>query len=191
MADIAMCRASLNQCGIVAGWYTDPPTPMAPVGQGPAPGSIVFIHPTKSQADAGIRYPVALPVFASETNDRDDFCYASYTLAGELHYHPLLAGVEYESLAPDMAAFAVEYDREITFAKESWRQNVDLSEIVTLNMLVAMRHTSYGKEDGAAFRQWIVDFLREFAEFHDMIEFHASGLRLNWTYENDFPPLIQ
>lgn len=54
-----------------------------------------------------------------------------------------------------------------------------------------MRFTRYSKDDGAAFRQWISDFLREFAEFHDMIEFHASGLRLNWTFENDFPPLMQ
>ncbi len=189
MAEIAMCRGNLTESKIVAGWYTDPPTPMVPVGEGPAPGSIVFIHPTQSQLDAGIGYPVALPVFASVSRDR--FCYASYELSGELHYHPLLAGVAYETLAPDMEAFAVEYSSEIKFVEESWHQVVDLSEIVTLNVLVAMRFTRYGKDDGAAFRQWIADFLREFAEFHDMIEFHASGLRLNWTYENDFPSLMQ
>lgn len=120
MADIAMFRGSLAEPVAVAGWYTDPPTPMAPVGEGLAPGSIVFIHPTPSQVDAGIGYPVALPVFAGVSRDRGGFCYASYALSGELHYHPLLAGVAYEVLAPDMTAFAVEYASEIKFVEESW-----------------------------------------------------------------------
>ena len=131
---------------------------------------------------------MALPVCESHEGG---FCYAAYRLGDELHYHPLLAEVEYQTLAPDLTAFAVEYSAEIKFVEESWHQVVDLSEFVTLNMLVAMRHTRYGKDDGAAFKQWIGDYLREFSAFHDMIEFHASGLRLNWTFENSFPSLMQ
>lgn len=186
MADMAL-EVSMTQTA-VAGWYTDPPTVMAPVGERLVPGNIVFIHPTASQADAGLGCPVALPVCESHEGG---FCYAAYSLDGHLHYHPLHAGVEYQTLAQDMAAFVVEYAPEIRFVEEIWHQVVDVSDIIAMNILVAMRFTQYGKDDGAAFRQWMSDFLRDFASFHDMIEFHASGLRLNWTYENDFPSFMQ
>ena len=68
---------------------------------------------------------------------------------------------------------------------------VDLTDVVMLNIVVAMRHTGYTNEDGPAFRLWINDYLDAFAKFHDMIEFHASGLRLSWTFNNEFPPLMQ
>jgi hypothetical protein len=78
-------------------------------------------------------------------------------------------------LAPDISAFAVEYSAGIKFVEESWHQVIDLSEIVTVNMLVTMRHTRYGKNDGPVFSKWISEFLPDFANFHYMIELHATG----------------
>lgn len=178
---------------VLAQWYADPPTPMILVGDGPAPGAIVFIHPTCSQVDGGLRYPVALPVLTSAIDQPEGgaFCYSSYMLNGELHYHPLHAEINFEILAPDQASFAIKYMAEITFVEKMWQQVVDLTDVVMLNIVVAMRHTRYTNEDGPAFRLWINDYLDAFTKFHDMIEFHSSGLRLSWTFNNDFPPLMQ